>query len=121
MSLTRFRFKQTAIWLVGLGILAAVVVLSYRMGSTMFAAEFAALTLQKKVAVGGVVVAGVALLGDFWTRSTVEFSALAALFAGGFWFAEQFQEGETQYAQSGREEYDSEIIDLDQDGADSWW
>ena len=45
MSLTRFRFKQTAIWLVGLGVLAGAVALSYRMGSTMFVEEFAALTL----------------------------------------------------------------------------
>ena len=111
MSLTRFRLKEAAIWLVGLGVLAGAVVLSYRMGSAEFADEFAALTLQKKVAVGGVAIAGVALIGDFWTRSTVEFSALAALFVGGFWFAEQFQEGETQRAQSGREDYYFDVGD----------
>lgn len=111
MSLTRFRFKQAAIWLIGLAVLAGAVVFAYRIGSAEFAGEFAALTLQMKVAVGGVAVAGVALIGDFWTRSTVDFSALVVLATGTGWFIDEMQEGETQRAQSGREDYYSGVGD----------
>lgn len=111
MSLTRFRLKEASIWLVGLALLAGAVVLSYRMGSARFADEFAALSLSNKALVGGGVVVGVALIGEIWTRSTVDFSAVIALAAGTFWFVEEMQEGETQRAQSGREKYYSGVGD----------
>jgi hypothetical protein len=111
MSLTQIRFKAATIWLVGLGLLAGAVVLSYRMGSAMFAEEFATLTLQKKALVGGGAIVGIAAIGEVWTRSTVDFSGLIALVAGAVWFGEQMQAEETQTAQSGREDYESGIGD----------
>ena len=111
MSLTRFRLKEASIWLVGLGLLAGAVVLSYRMGTAEFVDEFAALSLRNKALVGGGVVLGIVLIGEIWTRSTVDFSAVIALAAGTFWVVEEMQEGETQRAQSGREKYYSGVGD----------
>ena len=111
MSLTRFRLKEASIWLVGLGLLAGAVVLSYRMGTAEFVDEFAALSLRNKALVGGGVVLGIVLIGEIWTRSTVDFSAVIALAAGTFWVVEEIQEGETQRAQSGREKYYSGVGD----------
>ncbi|RBI58272.1 hypothetical protein DMJ13_27545 [halophilic archaeon] len=111
MSLSRIRFKATALWLAGLGVLVGAVALSYQLGSTTYANEFAALTLQKKALVGGGAIVGVTLIGEIWTRMTVEFSALAVLGVGLVWFIEESQEAETQRAQSGREKYHSGVGD----------
>ena len=95
MSLTRFRLKAASIWLVGLGVLAAAVVLAYRIGSAEFADEFAALTLKKQALVGGGAIIGVALIGEVWTRSTVDFSGLLALGLGIGWAVNEFQVEDT--------------------------
>ncbi|HET7323525.1 MAG TPA: TraM recognition domain-containing protein [Halococcus sp.] len=105
MSLTRFRLKAITLWLVGLGLLAGAVVSAYKVGSIEFADEFAALTLQRKAMVGGGAILGVMLVGEVWTRSTVDFSGLFALGLGIGWFVNEMQVEDTEGAKSGREVY----------------